>query len=141
MYLMLMIIGVLCVGLVTLGTAIYLLLPLPLISYKQGDSVTCVGQVTKVAHIRPGVFEIHLMRGMTVDPRLQQGDLRMTSATLSEILHFRKMTGIPALGDKISTSFTNRLHLFTGRSFNWVQDWKFTREAIPPAGKVEPVMV
>mgnify|MGYP001558580234 CR=1 FL=1 len=119
--------------------AVHFLIPLPLLSYQQGDIKTDHGEVTKVESIRPGVFEVSLTQGMEIDPRLQQGSTRMTSASCTRFVHFRQGQTLPRIGDKVSVSSTNRLHHFTGRSFNWAKGWEPIQGTLPSGGKVELV--
>jgi hypothetical protein len=131
-----MIIGTLCFVLILTVAAIYFLIPLPLLSYQQGSVQTDHGEVTKVKNIRLGVREVSLSQGMEIDPRLQHGNARMTSASLTLFINFRKGQPLPEIGDKVSVTSINRLHRFTGRSFNWAKEWKLLKGDVPTGGRV-----
>lgn len=133
-----MIIGTICIiaALIVVAAA-YLLIPLPLLSYEQGSTETDQGEVMEVKNLRPGVLEVSLRQGMEIDPRLQQGSARMISASCTRFIHFRKGQSLPEIGDKISISSINRLHRFTGRSFNWAKRWEPLKGKVPTSGKVQ----
>lgn len=132
-----MIIGILCIIAMLIATLTYFLVPVPLLSYQQGNVKTDRGEVTKVESIRPGIFEVSLTQDMEIDPALQQGNARMTSASCTQFIHFRKGQTMPRIGDRISVSSINRLHYFTGRSFNWAKGWESVKGALPAGGKVK----
>ncbi len=139
-----MIIGIVCIVLtfIVIAIAVHLLIPLPILSYDQGNGVTQQGEVTEVKKIRPGVIEVSITKPLEIDPRLQevtaQGDtIGVTQASFTSFIHFRGRVGIPKIGDKIWVVSVNRLHLFTGRSFNWVKKWVVLKGDSQVGGKVE----
>lgn len=134
-----MLIFAICTIAALLAVATYLLLPLPLLSYRQGELKTDNGQVTDIKNIRPGVVEISLTQGLKIDPRLQEGNVRMIGGSITRYVHFRKWQTLPEIGDEISVSSGNRLHHFTGRSFNWVKSWSPLKEGSTIGGRVELV--
>lgn len=132
-----MIIGILCIVATLIIAATYLLIPLPLLSYQQGNAETDHGEVTDVENIRPGVLKLSLRQDMEIDSCLQQGNARITSASCTQFFYFRKGQQLPEIGDKISISSINRLHRFTGRSFNWAKGWKLLKGTVPTGGNVK----
>lgn len=131
-----MIIIIICIISALIIAPIYLLVPLPLLSYQQGSIETYHGEITEVKSIRPGVLEVSLRQRMEIDPQLQKGNVRMTSATCTRFIHFRKGQMLPKIGDNISVSSVNKMHRFTGRSFDWVKRWELFNGILPTEGKV-----
>ncbi len=100
------------------------------------------GEVTEVKKIRPGVIEVSLSQSLGIDSRLQKvtpqgGTVGIIQASSTSFIHFRGKMGIPKIGDKIWVVSVNRLHLFTGRSFNWVKKWVVLKGDALVGGKVE----
>ncbi len=134
-----MIIGVLCLVVICI-IATHFLIPLPLLSHQQGDIEIDYGEVTGMKSIRPGVLEISLKQNIEINPCSQGKVIGMTSASCTRFIHFRKGQLIPRIGERISVSSINRLHHFTGRSFNWAKGWTTVNGAIPTGGKIELVV-
>lgn len=132
-------IGILCVVAALIALAIYHLVPLPLLSYQQGGNRLEHGEVTEVKKIRSRVFEISLRQETEIDPRLQQGSVIMTSASLTSFVHFRQCRDLPKVGDRVAVISINRYHFFTGRSFNWMKGWGIMEGDVPKGGRVELV--
>ena len=140
-----MIIGTLCAAVAIVAIiviATYLLIPLPLLSYGQGRGEVQQGEVTGVKKIRPGVIEVSLSQILEIDPGLQEKDDQghvsgVTRASSTRFIHIRGKVGVPKIGDKIWVVSVNKLHRFTGRSFNWVKKWCLLKGDAPVGGKVK----
>lgn len=134
---------ILCAMVITCVIITYWFLPLPFFSYLQGEMETDEGTVTGIKEIRPGLMEISLKMGLEIDPQLQHGNVRMVNASTTRFFHCRKHRSIPAVGNRISLDSLNRYHRFTGRSLNWIEQWRPLKKdvAASSAGKVKLVTV
>lgn len=118
-------------------TAIYFLIPAPFLSYQQGEIETDFGVITEIRKMRFGtVYEVALKNNLEVVCGTAEGKIISASASLTTFIHLRIGQTLPKIGDKISVLSINRLHLFTGRSFNWVKNWKLFEGEIPDVGKL-----
>jgi hypothetical protein len=106
------------------SAVIFHLWTIPVLSYRQGDTTVENGKVVSIEKIRPNVIEVGISHNLKIDPDLQQGDVTVLSASYTNFLHFRSKQSIPSMGDVIEATYQNYYHRFTGRSFNWVIDWK-----------------
>ncbi len=126
------------VGLIALPVATfvatYLLLPWPLLSYPQSDLQTEHGEVSKVRKIRPRIFEVSLKKNLGIGSCAV--NLALSGGSITTYVHFRRGQTLPRIGDKIMVTSVNRLHRFTGKSFNWVRDWNNVFGPIPVGGVV-----
>lgn len=130
-----------CIALavIVVGALTYFLVPLPILSYEQSKDVIDSGKVARIERIRPGVIEIKLSGDMEIDPELQKDQgMMLASVWFSHYVYIRGARNLPKINDLIQVRSTNRLHRFTGRSFNWVSEWKSISK-VPHQGKVTPV--
>ncbi len=117
----------------------YLLVSLPLLSFKQGAPFTDCGTVTEIQKIRPGVIVAALTAPMAAGPRMTaaRGGTKVLLASSTNFIYFRSWQHLPELGSSIEVITQNRLHRFTGMSCDWVSYWKLVAD-VPPRGRIVP---
>jgi len=110
----------------------YLLLPLPLLTYRHSGLEEDVGKVTSIEKRRAGVFAVGLTQGLEISPNLREGNPKMTEAWMTSYVHFRRLQ-LPKIGDTIQTSSIVRYHRFNGfnigisRAKRFQSEEKFSR--------------
>lgn len=95
------------------------------VSYCQGDQ-EILGCVTSVECLPGNLVEMVLTVASTIDPRLQQGSMIMTSCQMGSFVHFRPSVTLPKMGDAVVAQTRNRFYFFRNRSLNWVSSWHIT---------------
>ena len=105
------------------------------ISYYQGDQ-EILGRVTSVKRLPGNVMQVVLEAESTIDPRLQQGSILMTSFRIGNFVYFRPSVTLPKMGDAVVAQTRNRFYFFRNLSLNWVSSWKLTEKPLI-GGRVE----
>lgn len=107
------------------------------VSYCQGDQ-EILGRVTSVKRLPGNLTEMVLTVDSSIDPRLQQGSMIMTSCQMGSFVHFRSSKTLPKIGDAVVAQTRNRFYFFRSHSLNWVSSWQLTDRPLI-GGRVELV--